>query len=293
MPLLSLMLREEYRLHISYSSRRMFLAIPVFVFLLSLAISLTMRNLQETIDLWDMMTNLNAGVFLYGISVGAFGFLGSTYVERRQGKKNFMVTLPALLPMSYRSTFLGMYLRDIIFYVAMILGPAFLGLAVAAPIASYSPLSVLVGLPHHGIIVLVRHLLELRRLGHRLPQPGTPSRSWWWRSWRSWSVTVSSTSTGWRCSFPPWGSRPPYPRSATILGTALFYLALSVASFLAFTAIAILFVAESFESAVRKKGPSPDLLPSYLPRLRLRPLLSAPAGQGVRGPASGPAPSGR
>jgi NADH-quinone oxidoreductase subunit C len=92
------MLREEYRLHTSYSSARMFLAIPIFVFVIATILSLTLGNIQGTIGLKDMVTGLNAGVFLYGISVGAFGFLGKSYVERRQGKQNFVVAMPEAVP---------------------------------------------------------------------------------------------------------------------------------------------------------------------------------------------------
>jgi hypothetical protein len=277
MPLLSLMLREEYRVHVSYSSKRMFIAIPAFVFLLSLAISLTMRNLQETIDIWDMLTNLNAGVCLYGISVGAFGFVGRTYVERRQGKMNFMVTLPALMPMSYRSTFLGMYLRDIIFYVTMVLGPAFLGLAVATPIASYSPLSVL-----SVCLTMVLSFLFGISLSFAVSVIGSRNRA---------ALTVMVVAIlavlvgygvfhlyGMEVFLPPLGFQAALPPFGYDLGEALYYLAASVGSFLTLTAIAILFVPETFETAVRKKGPSPDLLPSYLRRLAFtrsyRPLLA-------------------
>jgi hypothetical protein len=277
MPLLRLMLREEYRLHISYSSARMFLAIPIFVFVIALVMALTLTNIQGTISLKDMITNLNAGVFLYGISVGAFGFLGKTYVERRQGKNNYVVAMPALLPMSYRSTFLGMYLRDIIFYLALMLGPAFLGLLVGSVIAHYSLLSVLA-----VFCTMVLSFLFGISLSFAISVIGSRSRYAFavlvaavlgllvgYGAFHLYGMETILPSLGFQFSLPPFGSD---------VGTALLFLGLTIITFIAFTALAVLFVAESYEGEVRKKGPSTDLLPSYLPRFAFgrsyQPLLA-------------------
>ncbi len=63
-------------------------------------------------------------------------------MERRYGRINFIVTMPFLIPITFRRTFLGMYLRDIAFYSVLILLPAFLGLLIAALIVPYSLVSV-------------------------------------------------------------------------------------------------------------------------------------------------------
>ncbi len=141
--LLKLMLLEEYRLHVSYSSRRMFMAMPIYVFVLTFFFAGSFPNLQTGMPLGDMLTLALGGIFIYGISVGAFGFLGHTYIERRYGKVNFLIAMPFLLPLSFRATFFGMYLRDIIFYTILILGPAFCGLLLASVFAHYALVSCL------------------------------------------------------------------------------------------------------------------------------------------------------
>lgn len=140
--LFKLMMKEEYRLHVSYSSRQMFLTLPLFIALITAFFASTFPLLSDSIGLTDLVVLTQLGIFLYGVSVGAFGFLGRTYVERRYGRVNFIVTLPFLLPLTFRQTFLGMYLRDIAFYSVLILLPAFLGLVLAALIVPYSLLSV-------------------------------------------------------------------------------------------------------------------------------------------------------
>jgi hypothetical protein len=141
--LLRLMLIEEYRLHVSHSSRRMFMAMPIYVFVLSFFFAGSFPNLQTGLPLRDMLTLALGGIFIYGVSVGAFGFLGHTYIERRYGKVNFIVAMPFLLPLSFRATFFGMYVRDIIFYTFLILGPAFSGVLLASVFAHYSLISCL------------------------------------------------------------------------------------------------------------------------------------------------------
>jgi hypothetical protein len=120
----------------------MFFSLPLYVFFFSALFTYGMDTLMGDMRLVDLMTLAYGGVFIYGISVGAFGFLGRTYLERRYGKENFLVSMPFLLPVSFRSVFLGMYLRDVIFYSALMLLPAFGGMALGAVLGGYSLLSV-------------------------------------------------------------------------------------------------------------------------------------------------------
>jgi len=140
--LLNTMLKEEYRMHVTYSSRTIFLALPMFITFVAFGMGISLHQLERNISIQELLTLMHVGVFLYGLSVGAFGFLGKTYVERRYGKNNYVINMPALLPLSFKRTFFGMYLRDVIFYVVLVLLPALLGLLLAAPIAHFSVLSI-------------------------------------------------------------------------------------------------------------------------------------------------------
>ncbi len=140
--LLRLMLVEEYRVHTSYSGHRMFLSFPIIIMLFSLAIATTSGQLFAYTPLADAILLLHLSVFLYGLSVGAFGFLGRQYLERTNGARNYIVTMPGLLPMRLRQTFLGMYLRDVIFYVGLLLAPATLGLVLSVPLTHFRLTSI-------------------------------------------------------------------------------------------------------------------------------------------------------
>ena len=115
---------------------------PLFVFLLSLASGLTLDKMLETITLEQFGIFAHLSAFLYGLSVGAFGLMGREYLERRYGRNNYLVAMPYLLPISFRTTFLGIYLRDAVFYVILMLVPATLGILAAAPLMGFSIISI-------------------------------------------------------------------------------------------------------------------------------------------------------
>lgn len=130
-------------MHTSYSSKVMFLGFPVLVVLFSFAIAYTSERLFESTPLPQALLMLHLSVFLYGLSVGAFGFLGHQYLERRYGIRNYVVTMPSLFPFSFRKTFLGMFLRDVIFYILLILLPMTSGLLLSIPFTHFRISSIL------------------------------------------------------------------------------------------------------------------------------------------------------
>src|SRR5947209_5974274 len=99
--LLRLMLTEEFRVHTSYSGRSAFLAFPLIITGFSLAIAVTSERLFTYTPFRDAILLLHASVFLYGLSVGAFGFLGRQYLERTNGTRNYVVAMPGILPMPW------------------------------------------------------------------------------------------------------------------------------------------------------------------------------------------------
>ena len=136
------MLKEEFRTHSSYSGRGRFLSFPAFVFILAMMSGLTLDKMTDAVPLSQLGTFAHLSSFLYGLSVGAFGLMGREYLERRYGRSNYIVAMPYLLPISFRTTFLGIYLRDAIFYVLLMLLPATLGLIAAAPFVGFSLVSI-------------------------------------------------------------------------------------------------------------------------------------------------------
>jgi hypothetical protein len=138
----TLMLKEEFRSHATYSGTERFLTFPFFVFAISIVVGLSLERISETISLEELATVSHLSAFIYGLSVGAFGLMGRQYLERRYGRNNYLVAMPFLLPFTFRAAFLGIFLRDAIFYVILLLVPATLGLVAVSAVMGFSLVSI-------------------------------------------------------------------------------------------------------------------------------------------------------
>ena len=96
--IIKLMLKEEFRFHTSYSNKYGFFMFPLLIFTLSFILAAYAPELLQGMNYKQTMITLHSSLFLYGISMGSFAFLGREYVERRSGKINFLISTPVLLP---------------------------------------------------------------------------------------------------------------------------------------------------------------------------------------------------
>ncbi|UCE91950.1 MAG: hypothetical protein JSV90_02050 [Methanobacteriota archaeon] len=136
------MLKEEFRSHATYSGKERFLTFPFFVFAISVVVGLSIERISETVSLAELATVSHLSAFIYGLSVGAFGLMGRQYLERRYGRSNYLVAMPFLLPFTFRTAFLAIFLRDAIFYIVLLLVPATLGLVAVSAVMAFSLASI-------------------------------------------------------------------------------------------------------------------------------------------------------
>lgn len=119
--LLKLFLVEEYRRHLRYVSPISFYLFPFYIALFTF--------LAVKVGISDIV--LSYGAFFYGISVGAFGYLGIQYLRKRL-REFLLINLPEILPISYKETFLYLYLRDLIYYSLL------MGISVVSVLLAFS-----------------------------------------------------------------------------------------------------------------------------------------------------------
>ena len=86
----------------SYELSTMFL-------LFSFVLAVFTPQLLRELSLYDIYFSLHSSLFFYGLSMGAFAFLGREYIERRFGQVNFMVSAPILLPVKFKTAFFAFY----------------------------------------------------------------------------------------------------------------------------------------------------------------------------------------
>ena len=133
--LIKLMLKEEYRFHTSFLSRYNFLGFPIMILIFSFVLAVFSKQFLRELSINQIYMSIHSLLFLYGLGMGAFAFLGHEYLERRFGRVNFMVSAPILLPIQFKTTFFAFYFHDVIFYIFLTIIPFTCGLLLAAPIS--------------------------------------------------------------------------------------------------------------------------------------------------------------
>ncbi len=141
--LIKLMLKEEYRFHTSFLSRYNFLGFPIMIMICSFILAVFSKELLKELSLNQIYLSIHSMLFLYGLSMGAFAFLGHEYLERRFGQVNFMVSAPILLPIKFKTTFFAFYFHDVIFYIFVSIIPFTGGLLLSTPFSGIKVTSIM------------------------------------------------------------------------------------------------------------------------------------------------------
>ncbi|HEQ78737.1 MAG TPA: hypothetical protein ENN76_00560, partial [Euryarchaeota archaeon] len=121
------LLKEEYRFHVSFSSRFAFWTFPLFSMAGALLVVVSYFKITQSMEEERLRFMLDMLMFLYGLSVGGFAFMGREAITKRRGKYNFIVATPTFLPLRFNQTMLGLYLRDLTFYQVLIMLPLVIG----------------------------------------------------------------------------------------------------------------------------------------------------------------------
>jgi hypothetical protein len=137
------MMREEARFQSNFTSKLSFYEFPLVLMGFAFLAGYFYEELIRTTPLQQLLITLHFSMLLYGISTGAFAFLGKEIVDRRFGSVNFLLSAPVTQPVLFRTTTSAFYLKDAIYYWAFTLTPVAVGLAIAQPFAPYTMTSVL------------------------------------------------------------------------------------------------------------------------------------------------------
>lgn len=136
------MMREESRLQSNFTSKLAFYEFPIVLVVFSFAAGVFYEELTAASPLTQLLVTYHFSILLYGLSTGAFAFLGKELVDRRFGNVNFLIASPTTLPLRFKTTTAAFYLKDACYYLAFTLSPVALGLALAQPFSSYTYWSV-------------------------------------------------------------------------------------------------------------------------------------------------------
>ncbi|MAS57754.1 MAG: hypothetical protein CMA37_04015 [Euryarchaeota archaeon] len=145
-----MMFKEEWRQNVDFAKSRRILMFPALLAVVSMALTIGLRFLtgdgviganaeeisRETFTFDELRTGIHLMVFLFSMGMGTFAFLGRSIVSQRSGGKNFLLASPAMQPIDLQTTYLAYYLKEVSFYIVLILTPVTIGMALG--IASQS-----------------------------------------------------------------------------------------------------------------------------------------------------------
>ena len=136
------MMLEEWRLHKSFQGAVGSHLFPLVIFLFSAFIALVSPIILTNIDVPRILLILHAAAFSYGIFVGAMGYIGEHAMTRRLGQVNMLLQMPQIYPVGFRRMMAIFFLKDAVYYILYSIIPLMAGIAVGAPFAGVTILSV-------------------------------------------------------------------------------------------------------------------------------------------------------
>lgn len=135
------MFLEEARKSVEFAKKRQMVLFPL---LLTLVTALSTIGLQflvgdsaaQTSDIdaktftWqELRFGLHLPMFMFSLGMGTFAFMGRDAIVRRTGTKNFLLAAPALQPLPNSMAHFVYFVKDLLFYVLLILTPIIAGMA--------------------------------------------------------------------------------------------------------------------------------------------------------------------
>lgn len=148
-----MMFKEEWRENLDFARKRHLMLFPALLAIVSLVAVVGLpflvgESAAQTEDIdrktfsWDAMRlALHLPLFMFSLGMGSFAFLGREVVLSRAGTRNYLLASPALQPISVRIAHMAYFVKDLLFYVMMILTPIIGGMAIALILNSFGIIS--------------------------------------------------------------------------------------------------------------------------------------------------------
>lgn len=128
------MVREEWRLHAQLFGGRRFGAFPILIAALVTSGGWLLTLIDTPTA--TVLAGAHAIVFVFGLHVGTIGLVGHDSLESLLGEVTLLLSSSRTLPLSPRRLLAIFLLKDVVYYAAMVLAPAVVGLALAGALAS-------------------------------------------------------------------------------------------------------------------------------------------------------------
>lgn len=130
--LLSALIREEWRLHAALFDYRLFALFPLMLAIMAGVSTVFLPLLRDIMPGENLSLLAHSTFMLFGLSVGAFGLLGRDILTRRFGQTQLLATAVRILPLTDRRILAAFFVKDLLFYLLLWVGPVLLGFGTMA-----------------------------------------------------------------------------------------------------------------------------------------------------------------
>ena len=156
------MFREEWRQNVDFAKKRHIMMFPVMLALVSMVVTVGLRfltgdaGIESAYDTmkaadaqsakaftWnELKVGLHLSLFMFSLGMGSFAFVGRNMVSQRASGKSYLLASPALLPLELPPVYLAYYLKEVAFYLCLILTPVVGGMCLGILFGTYTGISV-------------------------------------------------------------------------------------------------------------------------------------------------------
>ena len=141
---------EEFRENLDFAKKRRILLFPLLVALVTMVATIGLQVLvgegaaqgadtDSNAFTWEEMRfALHLPLLFFSLGMGSFAFLGREKVLARTGTKNYVLASPALQPLTNPTAHFAYYVKDLSYYVMLILTPVISGMAIGILLENFT-----------------------------------------------------------------------------------------------------------------------------------------------------------
>jgi len=145
----SVMFKEEFRKNVEFAKARQMVLFPLLLALVTMVSTIGLQFLvgdsaAQTSDTeansftWqELRFALHLPLLMFSLGMGTFAFMGRDALVRRTATKNHLLASPALQPLPNSMAHFAYFVKDLVFYVLLILSPIILGMGLGKALDTF------------------------------------------------------------------------------------------------------------------------------------------------------------
>ncbi len=134
------MYKEEFRKNVEFAKARQMVLFPLLLALVTMVSTIGLQFLvgdsaaqtsetsANSFTWQELRFGLHLPLLIFSLGMGTFAFMGRDALVRRTASKNHLLASPALQPLPNSMAHFAYFVKDLVFYVMLILSPIIIGM---------------------------------------------------------------------------------------------------------------------------------------------------------------------